>query len=242
MSEHHSHSHHHHHHSHDEDHHHAPKDFGRAFLIGIILNTLFILIEVIWGVKANSLALLADAGHNASDVMALFIAWGASWLVKRAPSDKFTYGLRSSSIIASLVNAITLLVVVGGIGWESIHRLFNPEEAGGIIVMSVAAVGVLINGITAWLFVSGHKDDLNIKSAYLHMLTTVNRTKFRYTCNIIHKTYTTSTLNTTRHRGFYDRAHIFIRHIALMFINREKYIPNIQWNHFFGYLPKNKTV
>jgi len=150
--------------------HHSPKDFGRAFLIGIILNVVFILIEVIWGIRANSLALLADAGHNASDVMALIIAWGASILVKKIPSNKFTYGLRGSSIMASLINAVMLMVVVGGIAWESIERFMNPQESVGIIVIIVAATGVIINGITAWLFVSGSKDDINIKGAYLHML------------------------------------------------------------------------
>lgn len=160
----------HHHHHHDQGcHHHPIPDFGRAFLFGILLNTGFIIIEVIWGLKAHSLALLADAGHNAGDVLALALAWGASELVKRAPSARFTYGMRSSSIIVSLVNAVMLLVVVGGIGWESIQRLSHPEAANNKIIVIVAAIGVLINGLTAFLFMSGRKHDLNIRGAYQHM-------------------------------------------------------------------------
>lgn len=159
---------------HDHAHHHgchhsAPADFGQAFLIGIALNTGFILVEIIWGLKANSMALLADAGHNASDVLSLVLAWGASVLTKRSPSDRFTYGMRSSSIIVSLTNAVALLLVVGGIGWESLSRLANPEAAAGPVIMVVAAVGVVINGLTALLFMRGRKEDLNIRGAYLHM-------------------------------------------------------------------------
>ncbi len=148
--------------------HHAPPDFGRAFLIGIVLNTGFIAAEVIYGLQANSLALLADAGHNAGDVLSLALAWGASILARRLPSDRFTYGMRSSSIIVSLTNAIMLLVVVGGIGWESFLRLGNPEPAAGMTIMAVAAAGVVINGLTAMLFMRG-QEDLNIRGAYLHM-------------------------------------------------------------------------
>jgi cobalt-zinc-cadmium efflux system protein len=158
-------------HSHGPDcHGHTPPDFGRAFLTGILLNTAFIVVEIIWGLKANSLALLADAGHNASDVLALALAWAASLLARRQPSDRFTYGLRGSSIIASLSNAVLLLVVVGGIGWESILRLAKPETAESTTIMAVAAIGVLVNGITASLFRAGRKHDLNIRGAYLHML------------------------------------------------------------------------
>ena len=157
-----------HHHGPDCQAHHPP-DFGRAFLIGILLNTGFIVVEIIWGLRANSLALLADAGHNAGDVLALGIAYSASRLARRLPSDRFTYGMRGSSIIASLANAVMLLVVVGGIGWESLLRLAHPEAAAGTTVMAVAAIGVLINGMTAWLFMSGRQNDLNIRSAYLHM-------------------------------------------------------------------------
>lgn len=159
----------HHHHHGPNCHHHPVPDFGRAFLFGILLNTGFIILEVIWGLKAHSLALLADAGHNASDVLALALAWSASWLVKRAPSTRFTYGMRGSSIIASLANAVMLLIVVGGIGWESILRLGNPETANNMTIMVIAAIGVAINGATALLFMSGRKDDLNIRGAYQHM-------------------------------------------------------------------------
>ena len=157
-------------HSHDHSHdcRHTPSaDFGRAFLIGILLNIAFVAAEVFWGVRANSLALLADAGHNASDVLAL--AWTAAILGRRQPSGRFTYGLRSSSIIAALTNAIVLLVVVGGIGWAAILRLAQPEAAAGTTVMAVAAAGVIVNGVTAWLFMAGRKEDLNIRGAYLHM-------------------------------------------------------------------------
>ncbi len=159
----------HHHHGHDCDHHHAPADFGRAFLIGIALNSLFIAVEVVFGLRANSLALLADAGHNASDVLALMIAYGVSTLSRRGPSERFTYGLRGSSILGSLANAVMLLVVVGGIGWESVLRLLAPAPVQGGVVMAVAAMGVVINGITALMFMSGRKDDLNVRGAYLHM-------------------------------------------------------------------------
>lgn len=149
---------------------HQPKDFGRAFMFGVLLNTLFIVTEVVWGLKANSLALLADAGHNASDVLALAIAWGASRLGKKQPSERFTYGMRGSSIIASLANAVMLLVVVGGIGWESLMRLAHPVPSEGYTIIMVAAIGVIINGATALFFLSGRKGDINIRGAYLHMV------------------------------------------------------------------------
>lgn len=138
-------------------------------MIGILLNVAFIAAEVFWGVKANSLALLADAGHNMSDVLALALSWGAAALGKRRPSMRFTYGFRGSSIIASLTNAVMLLIVVGAIAWESILRLAAPQPAAGTTIMTVAALGVLVNGGTALLFLRGRKHDLNIQSAYLHM-------------------------------------------------------------------------
>lgn len=150
--------------------HHAPPDSARAFAIGIALNAAFIVVEVIWGIKANSLALLADAWHNASDVLALVMGWVAVMLSRRKPSGRYTYGWRSSSIVASLASAILLLVVTGGIGWESLQRLARPEASGGGTVMIVAALGVLINGGTALLFVRGRHEDLNVRGAYLHML------------------------------------------------------------------------
>lgn len=138
-------------------------------MIGIILNLLFIAAEIFWGLKANSLALLADAGHNMSDVLSLALSWIAALLGRRRPSARFTYGLGGSSIVAALTNAILLLLVVGAIAWESIVRLQAPEPAAGVTIMAVAAIGVVINGATAMLFLRGRDHDLNIKSAYLHM-------------------------------------------------------------------------
>lgn len=159
-------------HSHDHSGHghvHAPKDFGNAFLIGVILNAGFVAAEVVYGILGNSLALLADAGHNLSDVMGLLLAWGASVLVKRAPTRRFTYGLRSTSILAALINAMLLLVVTGGIAWEAISRFRHPSDVQGTTVIVVAAIGVVINLATALLFMSGRKGDLNVRSAFVHM-------------------------------------------------------------------------
>jgi cobalt-zinc-cadmium efflux system protein len=148
---------------------HAPVSFGAAFAIGIGLNMAFVVIEVIFGFASNSMALIADAGHNLSDVLGLIVAWVAVMLSKRAPSARFTYGLRGSSILAALFNAMFLLVAVGAIGWEAIQRLMNPEPVAGVTVMVVATAGILVNGITAYLFASGRKGDLNIRGAYMHM-------------------------------------------------------------------------
>ena len=157
------------HDGHDHHHDHAPASFGRAFAIGIGLNLAYVLAEVGYGVAANSLALLADAGHNAGDVLGLGAAWLASWLAQRRPSWSYTYGLRGSSILAALGNAIVLMLVTGGIAWEAIHRLFAPEPAAGSTIMIVAAIGIVVNGVTAWLFMSGRKGDLNVHGAFLHM-------------------------------------------------------------------------
>jgi len=156
-------------HSHGHGHSHAPKEFGKAFAIGALLNTGFVIAEVIYGISANSVALLADAGHNLSDVLGLLLAWGASVLVKRAPSARFTYGLRSTSILAALSNAALLLLVTGGIAWEAIVRFRHPTDVEGITVIVVAAIGVAINLTTAALFMSGRKDDLNVRAAFMHM-------------------------------------------------------------------------
>lgn len=157
-------------HTHDHaGHTHAPPDFGRAFAIGVALNTLFVVIEVIFGLISNSTALLADAAHNLSDILGLLIAWGAAALTRRPPSARFTYGFRSSSILAALFNAMFLLVAVGGIGWEALHRLTAPQPVASQTIMIVAAIGILINGFTAWLFMSGRKSDINIEGAFLHM-------------------------------------------------------------------------
>ena len=153
------------HHSHA----HAPKDFGFAFAVGIGLNFAFVLFEAAFGFIANSVALLADAGHNLSDVIGLAMAWGASALVKRKPTARFTYGFGSSTILAALANAIFLLVATGAILWEAFQRFNTPEDVASKTVMAVAAVGIAINGFTAWMFASGSKDDINIRGAYLHM-------------------------------------------------------------------------
>ncbi len=148
---------------------HAPASFGRAFAIGIGLNTAFIVVEAVYGFLANSSALIADAGHNLSDVLGLIIAWGASVLARRAVSERMTYGWRSISILAALVNALLLLVACGAIILDAVNRIVNPEPIASITVMVVAAIGIVINGLTAWLFASGRHTDLNIRGAYLHM-------------------------------------------------------------------------
>ncbi len=161
-------------HSHAHEHHgsghvHVPASFGAVFAAGIALNLGFIFVEAVYGVFGHSVALLADAGHNLGDVLGLAAAWLASELVKRAPSARFTYGLRGSSILAALFNAVFLLVAVGAISWEAIQRLGSPAPVAGKTVMIVAAVGIVVNGVTAWLFASGRKDDLNLRGAFLHM-------------------------------------------------------------------------
>lgn len=176
MGSHDHHGHHHHDHAgHAHDHGlghahvHAPATFGKAFAIGISLNTALVVAEAVYGYLGNSTALLADAGHNLSDVLGLVVAWGASIAARRAPSGRFTYGLRASTILAALANAVFLLVATGAIGWEAILRLQQPEPVAGVTVMVVAGIGILINGLTAMLFASGRKDDINIEGAYLHM-------------------------------------------------------------------------
>lgn len=156
-------------HAHAHAHAHAPASYGKAFAIGIGLNTAFVGIEAVYGFLANSVALLADAGHNLSDVLSLVVAWAASELAKRPPSARYTYGLRASSILAAMFNALFLLVTVGAISWEAILRFGAPEPIAGKTVMAVAAVGILINGATAWLFASGSKGDINLRGAFLHM-------------------------------------------------------------------------
>jgi len=152
-----------------EHHHHHTANYGRAFAIGITLNVLFVLVEVFYGWQADSLALLSDAGHNLSDVLGLVIAWGGFYLGKLRPNQKHTYGLGRASILAALFNALILLIAIGGIAWEAVARFSHPVPIEGSIVMWVAGIGVLINGITAWLFMSGNQDDLNLRGAFLHM-------------------------------------------------------------------------
>lgn len=152
------------------EHHHTPLGFDRAFAVGIALNVLFVLVELGYGFAAQSLALIADAGHNASDVISLLLAWVAMVMARKLPTAKRTYGFRKVTIIASLVSAILLLVALGGIIWEAIGRFFSPRPVAGMTVIVVAGVGVVINGLTAALFASGRKSDLNIRAAFLHML------------------------------------------------------------------------
>lgn len=150
-------------------HSHAPKSFGRAFAIGTALNLGFVVVEAVYGILAGSMALLADAGHNLSDVLGLLIAWGAATMGRRLPSGKYTYGFRSSSILAAFLNALLLLVAIVVIAVEAIRRFSEPAPVAGNTVMIVAAVGIIINTATALLFMSGRKGDLNIKGAFLHM-------------------------------------------------------------------------
>ena len=167
-----THTHHHDHdhgHSHGRNHSHAPADFNRAFAIGVALNTGFVIVEAVYGFLANSLALLADAGHNLGDVLGLLMAWAAAVLVKRRPTARRTYGLKRSSILASLFNAVLLLVAVGMILWEAVQRLARPEPVVETTVIWVAAIGIAINTATALMFLRGGKDDINIRGAFLHM-------------------------------------------------------------------------
>jgi cobalt-zinc-cadmium efflux system protein len=156
-------------HDHAHGHLHAPASFGFAFALGTALNIGFVVVEAVFGVLSGSTALLADAGHNLSDVLGLLIAWGAAALSRRAPDGRYTYGLRGSSILAALFNAVFLLVAVGAIALEAAQRMFDPRPVGGATVMVVAAIGILVNGASALLFVSGRKHDINIQGAFLHM-------------------------------------------------------------------------
>ena len=169
----------HHHHDHDHhDHHdhghhghsHAPKDFGLSFAVGVGLNAGFVLIEVLVGLSSHSLALLADAGHNFSDVLALLMAWGAAIMAKQVPSTRRTYGLRKGTILASLANAVLLLIAVGVIASESARRLMDPTAIATLPVMITAGIGVVINTATALMFLRG-QEDLNIRGAFMHMAT-----------------------------------------------------------------------
>lgn len=158
-----------HEHHHDHAHHRYGGDFGRAFAIGIGLNLTFIAIETVFGILANSLALLADAGHNFGDVLGLLLAWGGAMLSRREPTERRTYGLRRSSILAALINAMLLLVVVGGIGWEALARLRIPQPLPGDAIIWVAAVGIVINGVSALFFLGG-SHDVNVRGAFLHLM------------------------------------------------------------------------
>jgi cobalt-zinc-cadmium efflux system protein len=156
-------------HNHGHDHGHAPKDFGRAFAIGIVLNSAFVLVEAGFGLWSGSMALVADAGHNLSDVMSLLIAWGAAYMTARPANSRFTYGYKSSSILAALANAGLLLVALGAILFETVDRLFDPRPVEGWTMIAVAGVGIVINTATALLFARGRKHDINIRGAFMHM-------------------------------------------------------------------------
>ncbi len=175
MSNHHDHKHDHHDHGHGHGfgrhQHHMPDPAGngRAFALAIGVNALFVAIEFVYGFIANSTALMADAGHNLSDVLGLMLAWGAAVLAKSAPQGRYTYGLRGSSILAALGNGLLLMVACGAIAWEAVHRFNVPAPVEGMTVTVVAAIGVAINGFSAWLFLAGSKGDLNLRGAYLHM-------------------------------------------------------------------------
>ncbi|MEE4240948.1 MAG: cation diffusion facilitator family transporter [Desulfopila sp.] len=151
------------------DHSHPKGNYNRAFAIGILLNIVFVAIEAGYGIAAGSLALIADAWHNLSDVLSLMLAWGAGFMAAKAATEKRTYGFRKLTIMASLVNAIVLLVALGGIAWEAVGRLFDPQPVAAVTVIVVAAIGVAVNTVTALLFLSGQKEDLNIRGAFLHM-------------------------------------------------------------------------
>lgn len=148
---------------------HKPLRYHRAFAIGIVLNVTYIVTEVIFGLKADSLALLADAGHNSSDVLSLLLSWGAASLAQVKTSQRRTYGFRRTTILASLFNAILLLIAIGAVAWEAVSRFSNPRPVTANIVIWVASYGVVVNAATALLFIRGYKDDLNIKGAFLHM-------------------------------------------------------------------------
>jgi len=156
--------------SHHHSHNHGVKNYNKAFAIGILLNLVFVGVEVAYGLSSASLALLADAGHNLSDVLSLILAWGASLLSKKTASEKRTYGYRKITIIASNISAILLLMTLGGIVWEAVGRFNDPKAVDSLVIIIVAGIGVLINSITAWLFVQGQQQDLNIKGAFLHMV------------------------------------------------------------------------
>ncbi|HQR97644.1 MULTISPECIES: cation diffusion facilitator family transporter [unclassified Polaromonas] len=157
---------------HDHDHGHAPANFNRAFAIGIVLNIVFVAIEAFYGWKINSLALLADAGHNLSDVAGLVLAWGGALASKLRPNARHTYGWKRGTILAAFANALLLLMAMGALAWEAVGRLFSPEPlagAEGVTIMVVAGIGIVINTATALLFMRGREHDLNIRGAFMHM-------------------------------------------------------------------------
>ena len=159
--------HHGHHHHHEQE---AASVKGRAFALAVALNLGFTAAEIAAGLVSGSMALIADAGHNLSDVLALLLAWGANTLSSRPPSERYTYGLKSSSILAAIANAALLWLALGAILVETIRRLFDPAPVEGTAMMLVAAVGIVINAFSAWLFARGRKSDLNVRAAFLHLM------------------------------------------------------------------------
>lgn len=151
------------------DHDHGQASHGRAFALGVGLNVAFVLLEAFFGWRSGSLALIADAGHNSSDALGLLLAWGASALATWQPTPRRTYGMRRASILAAVANAVILLVAIGGIAWEAIRRFQQPAPVASSMVIWVAAIGVVINGVTAALFMAGRHGDVNIRGAFLHM-------------------------------------------------------------------------
>ncbi len=164
------HHHDHHHHDHHHGHSHAPADFGRAFAIGMALNLAYVAAEAFYGLASHSLALLADAAHNLSDVLGLAAAWTAAILGRRKPGGRYTYGLRRASVLAALGNAVLLLVVTGGVAAEALRRFWEPQEPAGLTMVAVATVGILVNGGTALLFLRGRHGALTVRGAFLHMV------------------------------------------------------------------------
>ncbi len=157
------------HHDHSHGHVHAPTSFGLAFAVGIFLNGGFVLGEFIFGLWINSVALMADAGHNLFDVLGLIAAWLAAHLATKAATPRYTFGMKSSTIMAALFNSVFLLVAVGAIAWEAVQRFYHPVAIPGFWIMAVAAIGIFTNGITALMFMRGRQDDINIRGAYVHM-------------------------------------------------------------------------
>ena len=156
-------------HAHGHAHHHGPASYDRRFAVGVALNLGFVAVEAVYGALSGSLALLADAGHNMSDVLGLLLAWAAAWAGRRRPTPRWTYGFGRSSILASLINAVVLLIATGAIAWEAIRRLSDPQPIEAGMVMWVAALGIAVNAGTAAMFMAGRERDLNIKGAFLHM-------------------------------------------------------------------------
>ena len=157
-------------HGHGHGHGHTQASFDRAFGVGIALNLAFVAVEAFYGWKIDSLALLADAGHNLSDVIGLVLAWGGALAGRLRPDARHTYGWKRASILAAFVNALLLLVAMGSLGWEAVQRLQVPQAVQGVTIMAVAGVGIVVNGVTALLFMRGRQGDLNIRGAFLHMV------------------------------------------------------------------------